>query len=150
MRTFRLLSGPGVLLSALLALALTLEGCAGVRPREPVSLAPAKSEVEQRDYQTRAFDTTDPQQALRTVIATLQDLGFVIDQASADLGAVSGSRTGRGRQRITVTVRPRGTTQVLVRANAQTTRAAVTDQRQYQRFFAALEKAMFLKAHEVD
>jgi len=135
---------------------LTLEGCASfahLRPRRapPAEIAPHQAQVEQRAYQTRAFDTTEDEQMLRVVIATLQDLGFVIDQASPSLGLVSASRTGRSHaMRMTVTVRPLAERRLLVRANAQTPRGAPIDGWRYQAFFAALEKAMFLKAHEVD
>ncbi len=139
-----------VLLPALVASALMLGACQSARTRSLPDIVTGQNQLELRDYQTRTFDTADPQQTLRVVIATLQDLGFVIDQANADLGAVSGSRPGRHQMRITVTVRPRGATQMLVRANVHTRRAEITDPRQYQEFFAALEKAMFLKAHEVD
>lgn len=141
---------PTRLAPPLLAL-LLLGGCASSGAGRAPQVATAQSEVEQRDYQTRAFDTSESDQTMRVVIATLQDLGFIIDHANATLGAVSATRPGRRQQlRITVTVRPRGTTQVLVRANAHSARAAIRDPRSYQQFFAALEKAMFLKAHEVD
>ena len=52
--------------------------------------------------------------------------------------------------RITVTVRPRGETQTLVRANAQYINKTVEDPKPYQGFFVALEKSMFLTAHEVE
>jgi hypothetical protein len=106
--------------------------------------------VEQRAYQTRAFDTTDKEQTLRAVIATLQDFGFIIDRADVALGVVSGTKLDGFRLRITITVRPRGTTQLLVRANAEHQIKAVTDAKPYQNFFTALERSMFLKAHEVD
>jgi hypothetical protein len=109
-----------------------------------------ESQVQLRSIQTRAFDTTDKEKTLRTVIATLQDLGFVIDKADATLGSVSGTKLDRYALRITVTVRPRGKTQLLVRANAQYQVEPVTEPGPYQQFFAALEKAMFLTAHEVD
>ncbi len=51
---------------------------------------------------------------------------------------------------LTVTVAPRGRTQVVVRANAQRGMSLVVDPEAYERFFAALEKAMFLTAHQVD
>jgi hypothetical protein len=149
MKSTRFSMSRGVLV-ALAASGLMLGSCQSARTHSPAAVETGQNQVEQRDYQTRAFDTTDPEQALRIVIATLQDLGFVIDQANATLGAVSASRSGRRPMRITVTVRPRGAAQMLVRANAQTRRAPVTDPWQYQQFFAALEKAMFLKAHEVD
>ena len=51
--------------------------------------------------------------------------------------------------RMTVTVRPRGNTQMMVRASAQYNLKAVEDPEPYQQFFASLEKAMFLTAHNV-
>jgi hypothetical protein len=113
-------------------------------------LAVTKSQVELRSFQTRAFDTTDKEETLRTVMATLQDLSFVLDKADAVLGTVSGTKLDGYQLRITVTVRPRGETQLLVRANAQYNIMAVEDPEPYQQFFTALEKSMFLTAHEVD
>ena len=87
---------------------------------------------------------------LRTVIATMQDLGFVIDKADATLGSVSGTKLDGYQLRLTVTVRPRGTTQLLVRASAQYNITPVEDPEPYQQFFAALEKSVFLTAQAVD
>ena len=109
-----------------------------------------RSQVELRAVQTRAFETTDKNLTVRNVIATLQDLGFVIDKADEVLGTVSGTKLQGYTMRITVTVRPRGTTQMAVRANAQYNLVAVSDAAPYQQFFAALEKSMFLQANEVD
>ena len=109
-----------------------------------------KSQVALRSIQQRVFDTSDRQTTLRTVIATLQDLGFVIDKADATLGSVSGTKLNGYRLRMTVSVRPRGETQLLVRANAQYNLTAVEDPLPYQRFFAALERLMFLTAQRVD
>ena len=87
---------------------------------------------------------------LRTTMATLQDLGFVIDNADETLGSVSATKLDRYALRMTVTIRPRGRTQTMVRANAQYRLHAVEDPEPYQQFFDALGKAMFLTAHEVD
>lgn len=113
-------------------------------------LATGQSAVQLRSYQSRAFDTTDRAKTLRTAIATLQDLGFVIDKADATLGTVSATKLNKYQLRMTVTVRERGTTQTLVRANAQYNVVAVEDPQPYQQFFEALEKAMFLTAQQVD
>jgi hypothetical protein len=113
-------------------------------------LAVTKSQVELRSFQTRTFDTTDKEKTLRTIISTLQDLSFVVDKADAILGTVSGTKLDGYQLRITVTVRPRGETQMLVRANAQYNITAVEDPETYQQFFIALEKSMFLTAHQVD
>lgn len=113
-------------------------------------LATDRSQVELRAVQTRAFDTTDKNLLLRTIIATLQDLGFVVDKADETLGAVSATKYSGYSMRMTVTIRPRGSTQTAVRASAQYNLSAVSDAEPYQQFFAALEKAMFLTANEVD
>jgi hypothetical protein len=113
-------------------------------------LATSQSAAQLRSYQTRAFDTIDRTKTLRTVIATLQDLGFVIDKADATLGTVTATKLDGYALRMTVTVRERGSTQLLVRANAQYNDMAVETPEPYQQFFEALQKAMFLTAHQVD
>lgn len=131
---------------AMAAIAVT-GGCA---PSTEAVLETNESAVALRSFQQRAFDTTDKEKTLRSVIATLQDLSFVVDKADLDLGMVSATKLSGYQLRITVTVRPRGTTQMLVRANAQYMDKAVEDPKPYQDFFTALEKSMFLTAHQVD
>ncbi|MBI4524267.1 MAG: hypothetical protein HY695_10710 [Deltaproteobacteria bacterium] len=109
-----------------------------------------ESQVKIRSIQTRAFDTTDREKTLRTIIATLQDLGFVIDNADHNIGSISGTKLNYYQLRMTVTVRPRGTTQLLVRANARYNVTPVLDPEPYQQFFTAFGRAMFLEAHQVD
>ncbi|HQH74629.1 MAG TPA: hypothetical protein PK360_21310 [bacterium] len=106
--------------------------------------------VELRQMQSRAFDTTDRETTLRTVIATLQDLGFVIDRADETLGTVSGTKLDNYALRMTVSVRPRGENQLLVRASAQYQLRSVDKPEPYQNFFTALSKAMFLEAQQVE
>jgi hypothetical protein len=133
---------------AVLIAVLTLFGCQEDSKRQV--LLTTKSQVELRAVQTRSFDTTDRNKTVRAVIATLQDLGFVIDKADEALGAVSGTKLAGYAMRMTVTVAPRGAKQTAVRASAQYNLDAVTDAAPYQQFFAALEKAMFLTANQVD
>ena len=109
-----------------------------------------ESQVELRQIQTRAFDTTDSEKTLRTAMATLQDLGFVLDDADVELGTVSATKLDRYQLKMTVSVRPRNASQLLVRANAQYNITPVTEPEPYQQFFASLEKAMFLEAHDVE
>ncbi len=116
------------------------------------------SQVQLRSIQSRAFDTTDKEKTMRAIIATLQDLGFMLDRADYTLGVVTASKAradsvqmqAYASLRITVTVRPRGEKQLLVRASAEYLRSPVTDAKPYQNFFNSLEKAMFLEAHQVD
>jgi len=113
-------------------------------------LATDQSQVKLRQIQTRIFDTTDRKTTLRTIISTLQDLGFVIDKADENLGTVSATKLDGYALRLTVTVRPRGKTRILVRANGQYNLQAVENPEPYQKFFTSLGKAMFLTAHNVD
>ncbi len=106
-----------------------------------------KTQVELRAVQTRSFDTSDRKMTVRNVISTLQDLGFVIEKSDEAIGLVSASKSG---VQMTVTVRARGAKQVVVRASGQHGIVAISDPQPYQQFFAALEKAMFLAANEVD
>jgi hypothetical protein len=107
------------------------------------------SQVKMRNIQTRAFDTTDKNKMLRTAISTLQDLGFVIDKADEVLGTISATKLDGYQLRITVNVRARGQTQLLVRANAQYNLKSVEEPEIYQDFFTALGKSIFLTAHAV-
>ena len=134
---------PGWVLIAVLLSA----GCAS---QPPTNIMSGPSQVELRSYQTRAFDTTDRTMMLRSVIATLQDLGFVIDKADEDLGAITGTKLKGYKIRMTIVVRPRGETQLLVRANAHYNLEPIEDPRPYQDFFNALGKGMFLTAQNVD
>ncbi len=103
-----------------------------------------------RTMQTRAYDTVDEQKTMRAVIATLQDLGFVIDDANAMLGIVSATKLEGGYVRVMVTVKRHGEKQTAVRASAQANTKTITDPGVYQQFFASLSKGMFLSAHEIE
>ena len=129
-----------------LVLCVIASGCA---PTPHAAVFDSQSAVQQRSYQSRAFATTDTKQVLRSVIATLQDIGFVIDKADVMLGSVSATKLDDYELRITVAARPRGETQTLVRASATHPGGAIRSPVTYQDFFTALEKAMFLSAQQV-
>lgn len=138
MKTLKLVP---VLIFALLA------GCA--EPPESHILE-GEQAVKLRAMQTRAFDTTDKNAVMRAVISTLQDLSFVIDKADPGLGTVTATKLSGYRIRMTVTVRPGSPKEMLVRASAQYNLRAIDDPVVYQRFFAALSKALFLQANKVE
>ena len=109
-----------------------------------------QSQVSLRSIQSRMFDTSDQSLTVRTVIATLQDLGFTIDKVDNDIGVVSATKAGDYLMKMTISSRPRGSKQISVRASAQYNITAVSDPKLYQQFFEALSKAMFLEAHQVN
>jgi len=134
----------------LLAIMISVFGMSSCAPSTKQVLGTNESQLKLRSIQTRAFDTTDKNKMLRTVIATLQDLGFIIDKADANLGTVSATKLDRYNLRVTVTVKERGESQLLVRANAQYNIHPVEDPEPYQQFFNSLSNAIFLTAHQVD
>jgi hypothetical protein len=141
-----------ILVAAVALFALGLGGCQTTGQQEV--LLSQKSSVELRAMQSRAFDTTDRLGTLRTVIATLQDLGYTIGKVEPEAGTVSADKFGY--LHLTATVYPRGETQLIVRANVI---VAVLVQRKtqvdspefYQKlFFEPLAQAMFLTALQVE
>jgi hypothetical protein len=140
--------GMAALLALVVGAAAILTGCVSTEDR---LLDANTSQVQLRSMQVRAFDTVDRERMLRTVVATLQDLGFVLDAGEVGLGTVSGTKyIDLSKMRITVSVWPRGESQLMVRASCELQRKPVEDPATYQRFFSALSKAVFLDAHEIE
>ncbi|MCW8914642.1 MAG: hypothetical protein OQK24_02180 [Magnetovibrio sp.] len=131
----------------LLLATTTLAACQADSRQQILSMD--KSQVALRTAQSRAFDTSDTTLTVRTVIATLQDLSFTIDKVDNTLGLVSATKAGNSLLRMTVTVRPRGSHQIIVRASAQERLNAISDAVPYQQFFDNLAQALFLEAHEI-
>jgi hypothetical protein len=89
---------------------------------------------------------SDQNRLLRTIKATMQDLGFVIDDAEESLGTVSGTKRSVYFLRMTVSIRPRGTQQMIVRRNVQFIWASIEDPELYQHFFQRYPRRFFLEA----
>jgi len=108
-----------------------------------------QTQVQMRNYQSRTFDTPNIEVVMRAVIATMMDLGFMIDKADVQLGTVTGTSFSNNSL-MTVTVRAHGSNQTIVRANAQRGYSPIDDPRAYQNFFNTLSQSLFLAMHEVD
>lgn len=132
------------ILAMLTSALLCLGGCAAT-PQKAI-FDTDESQLQLRSYQSRTIESPSEIDVMRDVIDTLQDLGFVLENADAGLGTISGARVAGGNIRMTVTVRPRGENAVLVRANAQRGVQRVDDPAVYQEFFNALQQAGFITA----
>jgi len=128
------------------AVLLALSACASNNE----AITGGGSQVQIRQIQTREYDTLNRRDTLRSVLATLQDLGFVIDKASYELGTITATKLRDHQIRMTVTVRERNSERLAVRANARFDESPVEEPQAYRDFFAALDKAMFLTLHDVD
>jgi hypothetical protein len=111
-------------------------------------LAPTDAQMKMRSLQTRTFDLKDRNAAIRGVIASLQDLGFIIERANEGLGLVSAARFAEPNYydvvTITVTVRQDTPEKMSIRANAIYNNKPIDDPKVYQNFFASLQRALFL------
>lgn len=81
---------------AVLGIALVFGACASV-PDSAGARVP-QSPLERRQAQSRTFDTDDPRLVLKAALNVLQDQGFVIRHADAELGIVTAVMEWRSRQ----------------------------------------------------
>ncbi|MDR1975776.1 MAG: hypothetical protein LBQ18_02145 [Campylobacteraceae bacterium] len=80
---------------ALLFAIICLSGCA---PRAVDMVTLSESTLEERQLQTRSFDTINETEILSASAATLQDLGFNIDEINSDFGLITCSKTRDARE----------------------------------------------------
>lgn len=185
----------GIAVMLVLGLCLALQGCPSPYEwrhqnqwdsREQIWLS-EESQVKLRAAQSRLFETADRRRTLEAIVATMQDLGFMVEVLDEGLGIVSGKkfepleRPNIGTDpfyhlyddhslliftksyhtwgpfwhrsdlvRLTVTVRKRNATQLVIRASAQYYLRAVEDPAPYQKFFRTLEQALFLQGQLVE
>ena len=127
--------------------ALVMAAC-GTRQPGPDLLAPTDAQMKLRSFQTRTFDVADRNQAVRGVIAALQDLGFIIERANEPLGLVTAARFAEPNYLdvlgLTVIVREQGAGHMIIRANAIYNNKPIEDPKVYQNFFATLERSLFI------
>lgn len=131
----------------ILMVMLAVVACAG---KQKNILETNEPQVKLRSMQSRVFDIADQNLLLRIIIATFQDLGFVIDDAEESLGTVSGTKLSGYALRMTVSIRPRGSHQMIVRSSLQFNLQTIEDPEPYQYFFTTLSKALFLEAQPLE
>ncbi len=133
--------------AAIVTGAIALHGCVAPEPRQEL-FAPTDAQMKIRSAQSRTFEVSDSAVAMRGVIAALQDLGFIIERANAPLGLVTAARFAEPNYYdvlgVTVTVRPQEAGKTMIRANAIYNSKPIEDPKVYQKFFAAVERSLFL------
>lgn len=82
------------LLLCMFALSTLLAGCAHV-PEDAFKLPPTS--LEDRQLQSRKFDTLDNKLLLSSGAAVLQDLGYNIDESNVRLGVITASKNADAR-----------------------------------------------------
>jgi len=100
--------------------------------------------------QSRVFETGDNKVVARGVIATLQDMNFVINTADIGLGAISAKKFGDYPIEISVTIQPMSNSLILVHGNARYQLKTIEDPAIYEQLFSSLEKSVSLVAHPID
>lgn len=70
-------------------LLLIFQGCGGI-PKDALSMNTAT--LEDRQLQTRLFDTSEEEKILSASASLLQDLGFNLDESETDLGLLVASK----------------------------------------------------------
>jgi len=74
---------------ALSLILVCIVGCGGI-PADALQLQPES--LQQRQRQTKRFDTTDEAAMLSACAALLQDLGFAIEESESGLGVILGTK----------------------------------------------------------
>jgi hypothetical protein len=68
---------------------MIFNGCGGI-PKDALSMN--KATLEDRQIQTRLYDTSDDEKILAASASLLQDLGFNLDESETDLGLLVSSK----------------------------------------------------------
>ncbi|EAL5740506.1 hypothetical protein DR740_03705 [Campylobacter lari] len=111
-------------------------------------------QLQVRTYQTKEYDYPKKIVA-KAGVSALQDLGFVIDKADLQTGAVTATKLSKGAtMRITLVVREKGDKKSTIRANAQygsnmQVPTLVEDPEIYHSFFQVLDKAIFFEKENI-
>jgi len=94
--------------------------------------------------QVRSYETTDKTATMQAVITALLDLGFIIDSASIESGAVNANKIISFPLSFEVEVRPDGDALLEVRAAARYKAIPVSKPDPYRIFFLTLDGVLGL------
>jgi len=78
--------GKYVIYAIIVTLIPVLVGCASQAPTVE------KTQLQIREFQTRSYDTTNFKMVMKSVMSSLQDDGYIIQQANVDLGLLTAKK----------------------------------------------------------
>lgn len=140
---------------------------------------PKPTQLQVREYQTRAYDTKNVKMVMKAVLNVLQDEGFIVKNADSDLGFISatketdlgssilvwgGTETSESRYRKTSViettanisefgdqcrVRVNFIKKILDNTGATMDVDQITDAQFYQDFFSKVDKGIFLQKEKL-
>lgn len=125
----------------ILAITAFIGGCA--TPVDPAAIK--RHQIQVQEMQTRIFDTNDRRVLVRSVVAAMQDLNFIVSNADAQQGVVTAKKFGPYPIDMTVTIQPVSNRQMLVHGIAQYKLKTIEDSALYAQFFSSLQT--FLPDH---
>lgn len=134
---------------------LILGGCSGF---SVPSVSPNESPSSLRSYQSRKYDSVTKDVISNAIMVTLQDLNFLTDQADLDVGFITATKVqGRNSLKITITITEKADNVFIVRSIIlrhlklfwKVRRTVINDPKEYQSFFTALNRSLFLKENSI-
>ncbi len=155
--TTRIITKPlymGILSISIAAMMLTLSACSRFSVTS-VSVAPNESPSSLRSYQSRKYDSVTRNVIFNAIMVTLQDLDFLTDQADLDVGFITATKVqGENSLKINITITKKADNVFIVRSiilgsfklsRKKVHRTVITDPKEYQSFYTALNRSLFLK-----
>ena len=79
-----------LIVASVVASALLASGCQQTIPKEALQLS--QESLQQRQMQTRRFDTNDEAKLLQASAGVIQDLGFTLEESAVPAGLIVGSK----------------------------------------------------------
>lgn len=147
-----------ILSVSIVAVVLTLSACA--RFSAPIvspvlNVDPKESPSSLRSYQSRKYDSVTREVIFNAIMVTLQDLDFLTDQADLDIGFITATKVQEENSlKITITITEKADKLFIVRSiilgnfklsKKKVHRTVITDPKEYQSFYTALNRSLFLK-----
>jgi hypothetical protein len=140
-----------IILTALIASIISCSIKPKVNSFEQTLLAANQSQVQVRSYQTRTFESNDKLSVMRAVVATLQDLNFVIMRTDSNLGIITGEKNHENSSIfITVSTKEKNNIGTVVRVSIIRNKETIEYLAPYQDFFSALQKSVFLQINNIN